>query len=248
MKAVSLAIAMFVTVSTTGRPVNFTVSNNSDAGAGSFRQAIVDVNTAGGGTITFSGVSGTIALGSSLPVLETNTVILGPGANRLTVSAATASVLTNRAGSSASIRGLRLTGIGGVVLNSGKLSLNECVVGNGSNSRGNGVGIYNAGNMYLRNCLVTNNFGSPVCKGAGIYNAGELSMEDCTVSGNDARSNDGGGIYNAGTMNLRQCSISGNKAEFGSGCGIYNSGTMTLTACTLARNNFGGGADGGGIF
>src|SRR5688572_13815734 len=87
MKQISFAIAVFIFVSTTGRCVNFTVSNNSDAGAGSLRQAIIDANLAGGGTITFSGVSGTIALESSLPMLVTNTFILGPGVNELTVSA-----------------------------------------------------------------------------------------------------------------------------------------------------------------
>jgi hypothetical protein len=250
MKQVSFAIAVFIFVSTTGRCVNFTVSNNSDAGAGSLRQAITDANLAGGGTITFSGVSGTIALESSLPMLVTNTFILGPGVNELTVSAVWSltlaneleSMLTNALGSTTYIRGLRLTGKGAIVRNFGRLTLNECAVNDGSLGA-----IDNAGSMYLQNCVVANNRGNPSRKGAGIYNAGDLSMDDCTVSGNHAMSNEGGGIYNAGTMDLSRCLIYDNLTTFGSGSGIYNSGTARLNACTVARNDARDGS-GGSIF
>ena len=250
-----MALAVFTFVSTTGRCANFTVSNNSDAGAGSLRQAIIDVNLAGGGAITFSGVSGTIALTSSLPVMVTNTIILGPGANELTVGAATAPTLTNAPmltsalGSTAYIRGLRLTNMyGGVVHNLGRLTLNECVVSGGNNNEGPGGGIYNAGSMYLSNCVVANNRGGPPCRGGGIYNSGDLSMDDCTVSGNRTYSNAGGGIYNAGIMDLSRCLIFANSATSGAGFGIYNSGTARLNACTVAGNSYTGAGPGGGIF
>jgi hypothetical protein len=248
MRQVFFAIAVFIVVSTTGRCVNFTVNNNSDAGAGSLRQAIIDASLAGGGTITFSGVSGTIALQSSLPLLVTNTIILGPGVNELTVSAASAPVLTNALGSTAYIRGLRLTSIGGVVYNLGRLTLNECVVSDGNNPEGPGAGIYNAGSMHLQNCAVANNRGGPGCKGAGIYNSGDLSMDDCTVSGNRTYSDAGGGIYNTGTMDLNRCLISTNSATFGAGFGIYNSGTARLNTCTVAGNFYTGAGSGGGLF
>src|SRR5258705_1232316 len=91
--------------------------------------------------------------------------------------------------------------------------------------------------MYLQNCVVANNRGSPGCKGAGIYNSGDLSMDDCTVSGNETKYNDGGGIYNAGTMDLSRCLISSNWVTFGAGFGVYNSGTARLNACTAAGNS-----------
>jgi len=250
MKQASFVIAVIIFVSITGRCANFTVSNNSDAGAGSLRQAIIGANLAGGGTITFSGVSGTIALESSLPLLVTNTIILGPGVNELTVSAARspaltnelASMLTNALGSTAYIRGLKLTAKGAIVRNFGRLTLNECAVSDGSLG-----GIDNAGSMYLQNCVVANNRGNPSRKGAGILNSGDLSMDDCTVSGNHTSSSDGGGIYNTGTMDLSRCAILTNTTVFGDGCGIYNSGTARLNVCTVARNSFGGAALGGGI-
>src|SRR5437762_1787715 len=169
MKQVSFAIAVFIIVSTTGRCVNFTVSNNSDAGAGSLRQAIIDANLAGGGTITFSDVSGTIVLASTLPALLTNTIILGPGADQLTVfnayyptnfgATSGMSVLTNAPGSMAEVWGLRLTGRNGTVRNFGRLTLNNCVVSDGHGELSGG-GIHNEGSMYLSNCVVANNGGS----------------------------------------------------------------------------------------
>src|SRR5436190_2539262 len=250
MKRVYVALAVFTLVSTTGRCADFTVSNNSDAGPGSLRQAILDVNLAGGGTITFSDVSGTIVLASTLPALLTNTIILGPGADQLTVSnayyptnfGATSgmSVLTNAPGSMAEVWGLKLTGRNSAVRNFGRLTLNNCVVSGGNN------GIYNAGSMYLSNCVVKNNRGNEPWAGAGIYNSGDLSMDGCTVSGNVAISfRDERGIYNVGTMDLSHCLISSNATAFGFGPGIYNSGTLTLTDCTVAGNHSANGGGGG---
>jgi hypothetical protein len=67
----------------------FTVTNTNDAGAGSLRQAILDANTlgapggvpSGGNAIVFaSGLTGTIALASDLPLIHSNLAIEGaPG-------------------------------------------------------------------------------------------------------------------------------------------------------------------------
>jgi hypothetical protein len=64
----------------------FLVTNLSDSGAGSLRQAILDANLAKGGTIAFSNLTGTITLASGLPPIVGNTTILGPGKNLLTIS------------------------------------------------------------------------------------------------------------------------------------------------------------------
>src|SRR5690242_20913203 len=65
---------------------SFTVSNATDSGPGSLRQAILDANAGGGGDITFSNVTGKITLGSQLPLITANLNILGPGTNGITVS------------------------------------------------------------------------------------------------------------------------------------------------------------------
>src|SRR5262245_17028738 len=68
----------------------FTVTNTNDTGTGTLRQAIIDANgMAGADIINFAaGVTGTITLGSALPVITGDVTINGPGAGVLTVSGA----------------------------------------------------------------------------------------------------------------------------------------------------------------
>ena len=70
----------------------FTVTNLSDSGAGSLRQAITDANAnAGADTILFAnGLTGTIALASALPTLTDDVTLSGPGAKLLTVARSSA--------------------------------------------------------------------------------------------------------------------------------------------------------------
>jgi hypothetical protein len=269
------SIAALLVIGTAGALANLVVSNNSDAGAGSLRQAVLDAQAHGGGTITFSSVQGTVALLSSLPAV-TNTIIVGPGAAQLTVSTAAATVLTNLPGSTAYISGLTLMGSNGVLHNLGTLTLNECIVaggyttsapgagvrnagalilnrctisGNASYGGGPGAGIYNSGRMSLNNCAVTNNRVT-VMPGAGIYNAGAATLNNCNISSNygTGGNDSGGGIYNAGDMDLHGCILTNNSVVFGDGGGIYNSGLLTLDSCTLAGNHFSGNGAGGGIY
>lgn len=65
------------------RAATLTVTNTSDAGAGSLRQAILDA--AAGDTINFA-VSGTITLTTGELVIDKDLNIVGPGANQLTIS------------------------------------------------------------------------------------------------------------------------------------------------------------------
>src|SRR5438093_9817982 len=65
---------------------DFFVTTVDDSGPGSLRQAILDANAVGGGTITFSNTTGTITLSSPLPQITANSAIEGPGTNVLTVS------------------------------------------------------------------------------------------------------------------------------------------------------------------
>ncbi|MCB1065755.1 MAG: hypothetical protein KDN20_22910 [Verrucomicrobiae bacterium] len=101
--------------------------------------------------------------------------------------------------------------------------------------------------------------------GGGIFNEGNLFLEDCVVSDcrtSPGRGANGGGLYNAGgTMTLTGCRISGNVAatpasgDAGSGGGIYSDGDLIVTESTICENRAGGldgvtdqGGSGGGIF
>ena len=90
MRRSLLLVGLCLAMATPAQASTFTVSNLSDSGAGSLRQAILDANAAAGAdTIRFGGTAtGTITLAATLPVI-TDSVglsILGPGAGSLTVS------------------------------------------------------------------------------------------------------------------------------------------------------------------
>ena len=115
-----------------------------------------------------------------------------------------------------------------------------------------GGAIYNAGQIILDGCTITNN-----SSGAGNGNPGN-------GWGSDAA--DGGGIYNSGTMSATHCTIFANATGAGmqgslggNGGGLMNSGTCVLTDCIISGNQCGNGGtadlpvggnggSGGGIF
>jgi hypothetical protein len=208
---------------------SITVLNAEDSGAGSLRQALVDLCP--GGTIGFdTALNGrTILLSSGPLVLHSNLTILGPGPGSLTLAGNGMSrVIQVNPGAIAVLAGLGI-----------------------ANGAG---GIDNAGTLTVSNCAVSDNIGSD--HGGGLDNRGTLTVLNSTVSGNtivDA-SGYGAGLANrGGTLTILNSTISGNRAttglagESGRGGGLYNSGgTVTLRHSTLAGNA--ADVDGGGIF
>lgn len=77
-------------VSSPAHAATYVVTNTSDAGAGSLRQAIIDANAnAGADTIVFgAGVTGTIILESHYPVLTGDLAVTGPGEEHLIIDGA----------------------------------------------------------------------------------------------------------------------------------------------------------------
>src|SRR5580693_6569001 len=76
-------------LSATGAQAQFMVTNNSDSGAGSLRQAIINADNAGTTngapngttpTISFAANVGTITLASALPLIDSSVTINGAGA------------------------------------------------------------------------------------------------------------------------------------------------------------------------
>ena len=93
MKLALGLLFVLIALPTTCNAADYVVVTNSDSGPGSLRQAILDANANGGGTITFSNLTGTISLQSGLPALTTNITISGPGSSQLTL------LCSNRSGS-----------------------------------------------------------------------------------------------------------------------------------------------------
>jgi hypothetical protein len=57
----------------------FQVTTTADSGPGSLREAMTNAIAAGGGTIVFGDISGTITLQTALPTNNVNLTILGNG-------------------------------------------------------------------------------------------------------------------------------------------------------------------------
>ena len=67
----SFCCIFFLLLTQIGSAATYTVTNTSDTGAGSLRAALTSVNAGSGGdTIVFSGVTGTITLGTELGISQ----------------------------------------------------------------------------------------------------------------------------------------------------------------------------------
>jgi hypothetical protein len=205
------------------------VTNTSDAGAGSFRDAVA--TAAPGDNITFA-VSGTIVLTSGKVTISTNLTITGPGATSLIISGGNSSgVLCVAVNTTVSISGVKITG------------------GN-TTGTGNAGGITNNGNLTMTDCEISGNTAAN-CAG-GIYSPGTpLRLVNCTVAENTASgSSMGGGVSIFGsTGTFLNCTIANNTASGGGGLYIFNSSssaTVTIVNCTIAGNTALSGVQGGG--
>lgn len=242
----------------------FSVTNLSDSGAGSLRDAITQANsTPDPDEIIFAGdaSSGTIALSSGELEITEPLTITGPGQELLTVDAQHTSRILNFSSSTGDLTVSGLTiqngystysrdkGSGGGIrfYSSDSLALTDVTVRK-STSDANGGGI-NAplGAVTLTGSNVTENT-STLSDGGGIYSfSGSVTVVDSTVSGNIS-GRDGGGIATySGTVTLTDSTVSGNTShDNGGGIFKFNLGALMLTNSTVSGNT--SAADGGGIF
>jgi len=224
---------------------NNNVATNVDCAAGS-----------GADTITFS-VSGTITLGSGLPMIND-----------------TAGLTIDGSGQSVTISGNDKVHIITVV-SLVPLTLNHLTIANGNTVGYGGGGIENYGSLTIIDSIFSNN-NNPENHGGAIYNqSGTLNVTDSIFSGNNAKKR-GGGIYAlGGVVNISSSSFSGNTAleggaiygydctltitnngsftdnntPNGSGGGIYNIyGPLTIDDSTFTTNGASWGSGGGGIY
>jgi hypothetical protein len=200
-----------------------TVSNADDSGPGSLRDAIA--NAQDGYTINFNlPIPATILLNSPL-TLGPSVTIAGPGASNLAISGG--------------------DGVGVFIVNAGAtVTIFGVTIEHGSSLLGGGI--FNAGDLTLTTCAISNNaVGTQL--GGGIFNSGTLSLVNSTVSGNGAGVPGelayGGGIYNySGTVTLTNTTVSNNTAgnpqsKDSFGGGIYNQATLILTNSGVSHNS-----------
>lgn len=240
------------------------VTNTSNSGTGSLRQAILDANASvGANAIRFvgSGASGTITLTTGQLDITDSVTILGPGAANLTISGNNSSrIFQSFNNITVSISGLTLTGgngggggDGGAIFKStGSLTVSNVVLS--GNTATNGGALSTSGNTTLtvRDSTLSGNTvtgrGGAI---AGSYGSSSVILEGSTFSHNLA--NQGGAIdlhssYGAG-LTVRNSTISGNTA-FNSGGGIrigYSFGTQHVIQNSTITGNTALIGSGGGI-
>lgn len=207
-------------------------------GACTLRAALEEANTLGAGgapsTITFS-VTGTINLTGGLPSVFSFITIKGPGSEQLTVRRAT--------GGDYNI----------FLVNGGGVTISGLTVTNGKTPDGD-PGL---------------NFGGDGVNGGGIFNWGDLTLRDVVVTGNrtgnggnatnpgttyGGKGGDGGGIYSPGSLTMTNVTVSNNTTGHGGngdsayiggrGGGIHSSGRLTMTDCIVTGNHTGTGGIG----
>lgn len=221
-----------------------TVLNGLDGGPGSLRQAILGANTAPGpDTIVFARTVHQINLSGGELAIADDLEILGPGANRLTVSGDDAGrVFHVQAKKNATIAGLTITAgraagdsprypsTGGGVLNEGNLVLHGVVVA-GNRAVGDPGTVVSVNPVF-------NIAGGAV--GGGLANFGTLTVAGSTFADNEALGAAdvdaselpfpfsfpgnalGGGLANFGNASITDSQFTGNLARAGSrGIGAF---------------------------
>lgn len=219
----------------------FTVTTTADSGAGSLRDAIAQANAAAGGTIEFNlSLPAVINLQSALPTVTSDVSIVGPGANRLTVSGnGTFRILDAfGAGVDLSLSGLTFTngfatsGVNAAAIefnDAGTLTAVECQFsGNGGSNSFQGVFYSNAATeLRFYACAIVGNSLSGL-----VAESTPVNLVNTTV-GNNAR---GVSVRSQGTCSLVNCSIVSNRPGIGFTCG--NIAAVTMTNTLLFNNGF----------
>ena len=200
-----LSLGATLVTGSSAEAATFTVSNLNDSGAGSLRQAILDSNTTpGADVVTFqSTLSGQITLGSQLSITDP-VQVLGPGANRLTISGNNQSRIfyVHPPGEApVTIAGLTLT------------------AGNSAADRGGAIRNKYA-QLTVDHVVISNSVATANQSGGGIENEdASLTVRSSTISGNSARA--GGGIYSihdrADVVTIQNSTITGNSARYSGG-------------------------------
>jgi subtilisin len=224
------------------------VTNTNDSGAGSLRAAIVAANADPGSNSIFfkRSLSGSIELESPLGLLE-DAAILGPGADRVTVeSSATAGdfAIAISTGVTADVSGLTIAGGNVGVYNLGDLTLREVEV------RDNGFGgIFNdVGDLLVLRSTIADNDWPTGTGAAGIRSTGgTVAIQDSTIAGNEvhvgAAGSTGGVATFGGTTTIANSTIAANINPSGA---ANLSGATTTLKSTIVANPLGGGANCGG--
>jgi predicted outer membrane repeat protein len=220
-----LCMATLAALSTTALAA--VVTNLSDSGAGSLRQAVID--TADGGEVTFqTGLTGTITLSTGEIALGKSLTISGPGSDDITVKAASTSRIFNVSSGTFVVKDLTLEGGGGTV--SGDGGLIRCL-----------------DDLIVRYCKLKD--GKASLDGGAVYlTGGELQCFNNAFQGNQAGAN-GGALHqdNSTWFFIGSCNFSQNLADTDGGALDFDSVTAGTISGAEFVNNDATNGNGGAI-
>lgn len=158
-------------------------------------------------------------------------------------------VLTSK-NTSLTLENLKITGgkenyYGGIYIESGNLTLKNCIVTKNESSNGGGGIHFNGENLIVENSEISRNNGDTggICV---AEDSAETEIKNSSIKNNVARS--GGGLELAGTSTIEDCEITGNKAEsYGGGLILAFNNKSCKIKNSVINNNTAGGS-GGGIY
>jgi hypothetical protein len=240
-----------------------TVLNSADHGAGSLRQALIDAHDTD--TISFAPNVHKIVLTSGELDIGKNVSIMGPGANRLTVSG-------NDAGRVLHIEGGVTVDVSGLTISHGKVGSSD----GGAVPGGGGIRNEVGGTLKLDSVTVENNQAVGVVGldefGGGLCNLGDAEITSCSFSNNQVLGagsftaiggSAGGAIenYSGASLTATNTCFTNNRAVSAAGAGYFGlggalendagvngfdpgavGGTAVLTGCVFQNNVCTGGA------
>ncbi len=218
------------------------------------RQAMTQA--ASGDSIIF-GLSGTITLSSTLPLVFITLTIDGTGqsvtiSGNSAVQVLTVDKLLSSIGD-LTLKGLTVSqGVGGVANQGGTVTIeNSIFSSNRANPSyaGGGGGLYNAsGTVTISNSTFLNNYANNSYGGGALYNAsGTVTISNSTFTSNTTYSttSGGGGLWNtSGTVTISNSTFFNNLASSSQGGGVENLGLLTISNSTFSANY---GSQGGGV-
>ncbi len=270
----SAFIFLLALLTVSASAATFQVTNTSDSGTGSLRQAVSDANgTAAADTINFSipatdsncnaGGVCTITLTGGVIMIQSAggnlTIANQTGASKLLISGNDASrIFEGGDGANLTLDGLTVTrGVStnllGVVRNvRGTLTIMNSVLNQNSGDFVIYSGAFGtSGVLNVTNTTVDNNKATGIYMTNSVTFGGTARVVNSTISNNTAAGANGGGIrFNADQMTITNSTVSGNSASGGGGISVARAGggtnpALILTNCTITANTATSG--GGGI-